>query len=433
MALAVVATLVLASSAAAADPTVAAAGDIACSPEDPFFNGGAGGADNCGQQRTSNLISGVDAVLALGDNQYNAGSLSDFRASYDPSWGRFEAITHPVPGNHEYGTPGAAGYFDYFGAQAGTRGEGWYSFDLGAWHVLAINSECDELGNACAAGGAQEAWVRADLAAHPTACTLAFWHEPRFASGSAPIENASAMGPIWSALYDAGVDLALVAHKHFYERLSPLDVAGNVDAARGIRQLVVGTGGEDRAGNPAPITGSEVRNNTTFGVVRLDLHPTSFDWRFLPEPGKTFSDSGSQQCHGPNVAPPPAPPGSPPPAAGSPVPAPSPGTAARRRAARLAVTSWTFAGSRVVLRGRLLRGASTRHLQVTIRRPDGRRVRVKVRFSGGRSGRWRAVVTLPRSVRRVKVLRVAVRYLGERTVAPKTVRLRARRGQIKVR
>src|SRR4051794_4584812 len=248
--LAILSALALASSAAAADPTIAAAGDIACAPADPLFNAGLGGPDNCAQQRTSDLIGGVDAVLALGDNQYNGGGLADFMASYDPSWGRFKAITRPVPGNHEYGTPGAAGYFDYFGDRAGTRGQGWYSFDLGAWHVLAINSECDELGDACAPGGAQEAWVRQDLAAHPTACTLAFWHEPRFASGSAPIENAAAMGPIWSALYDAGVDLALVAHKHFYERLAPLNVAGAADRAGGIRQLIVGTGGEDRAGNP---------------------------------------------------------------------------------------------------------------------------------------------------------------------------------------
>src|SRR3954469_1321692 len=168
--LAAAAGLATAGAAAAADPTIAAAGDIACSPADPFFNGGLGGPVNCAQQRTSNLLPGANAVLALGDNQYNSGGLSDYLASYDKSWGRFKGVTFPVPGNHEYGTSGAGGYFSYFGARAGSRSKGWYSFDVGTWHIIALNSQCDRLAGACASGGAQEAWLRNDLANTHKAC-----------------------------------------------------------------------------------------------------------------------------------------------------------------------------------------------------------------------------------------------------------------------
>jgi hypothetical protein len=291
------AALATASAAAAADPVVAAAGDIACPPSDPLFNGGAGGPNNCAQRRTSDLIAPATAVLALGDNQYNSGALSDFNASYAPSWGRFKSTTYPVPGNHEYGTSSAGGYFSYFGSRAGTKGQGWYSFDVGVWHVLAINSECDRLAGACASDGAQERWVRADLAAHTNACTLAFFHEPRFASGSAVIKNATAMAPIWNDLYNANADLVLTGHKHFYERLAPLNTTGAVDNARGLREFIVGTGGEDHSGRPAPITGSQVRENTTFGILKVGLHASGYDWRFVAEPGKTFTDSGSASCH----------------------------------------------------------------------------------------------------------------------------------------
>jgi hypothetical protein len=286
-----------ASAAAAADPVIAAAGDIACSPSDPAYNGGAGGPANCAQKRTSDLIAPADAVLALGDNQYNTGSLPNYNASFGPTWGRYKSITYPVPGNHEYGTSQAGGYFSYFGARAGTKGQGWYSFDLGTWHVLAINGECDRNGGVCASGAAEEQWVRQDLAAHPTACTLAFWHQPRFSSGSAVVKNAEAMAPIWNDLYNANADLVLVGHKHFYERFAPLNTTGAVDNARGLREIIVGTGGEDHSGKPAPRAGSIVRENLTFGILKVGLHPGSYDWRFVPEPGKTFTDSGSATCH----------------------------------------------------------------------------------------------------------------------------------------
>jgi len=277
--------------AQAADPIVAAAGDIACA------RGQAATATKCAQKRTSDLVPPADVVLALGDNQYSSGSYPNYTASYAPTWGLFFSITNPIPGNHEYGASGAAGYFQYFGARAGAKGKGWYSFEIGAWHVIAINSECNRLSGACRVGGAQESFVRADLAAHPNACTLAYWHEPRFSSGAAAVTHAAAMAPIWNDLYDANADLVLSAHKHAYERFAPLNKSGAVDSVRGMREIIAGTGGEDHAGGARKITGSEVRNNSTFGALKLTLHPTGYDWRFMPEPGKTFTDSGSTACH----------------------------------------------------------------------------------------------------------------------------------------
>jgi acid phosphatase type 7 len=238
-------------------------------------------------------------VFALGDNQYQAGALEEFQAVYGPTWGRFKPITYPVPGNHEYGRANARGYFDYFGARAGPRPQGWYSFNLGSWHILAINSECHRLpAGTCAVGGAQETFVRNDLRANPRHCTLAFWHEPRFASGSVASTNEQALAPIWNDLIDIGkVDVVVVGHKHFYERLAPLGKTGAVDLTRGIRSFIVGTGGDDHSGNPAPRVGSEVRNAKTFGVIKLGLNTGGYTWRFVGEPGSTFTDSGSGTCH----------------------------------------------------------------------------------------------------------------------------------------
>ena len=281
--------------AAAADPVIAAARDIACAPNDPFFFSGNGDATHCAQKRTAALIGTVDAVLPLGDNQYNSGSLTNYLAVFDKTWGVFKAKSFPVPGNHEYGTTNAGGYFSYFGSRAGPSGQGWYSFNIGVWHLIAINSECDRLSGACASGGAQETFVRHDLAAHPSKCTLAFWHEPAFSSGSAVVQNADAMKPIWRDLYNAGVDVVLSGHKHFYERFAPLNAFGQ-PLTVGMRELIIGTGGEDHAGTPARITGSQALNAHTFGISKVTLHASSYDWRFIGEPGSTFSDSGSTAC-----------------------------------------------------------------------------------------------------------------------------------------
>jgi hypothetical protein len=288
--LACVAVALTAPAAASADPVIYAAGDIACSP------GSVTTATQCAQKRTSDLISSSSRVLPLGDNQYDTGALSAYTSVYRPTWGRFDPLASPVPGNHDYGTSGAGGYFSYFGARAGTRGQGWYSYDLGAWHLLALNSECSHLGGSpCASGGAQETFVRTDLASHPNACTLAYFHEPVFSSGSDTVENAAAMKPIWRDLYAAHVDLVLNGHKHNYQRANLLGPTGAVDS-RGIRLIIVGTGGENHSGTAALRSGFQVFDNKTFGVLKVTLHAASYDWRFLPEPGKSFTDSGTDRC-----------------------------------------------------------------------------------------------------------------------------------------
>jgi hypothetical protein len=249
--------------------------------------------------RTSDIVvQGGDAskVLALGDLQYNSASLSNLRNSYNRSWGRLKPITSPAVGNHE---GNANGYFDYFNGTgagngpAGARGQGYYSFDVGNWHLIALNSNCARV--ACNAGSAQESWLRADLAAHPGACTLAFWHHPRFSSGHDG--DGTFMQDIWMTLYNASVDVALVGHSHNYERFAPMNASGGLDRARGIREFVVGTGGAFFTGISSARPNSEARQNNTYGVLKLTLRFGSYEWRFVPEAGKTYSDSGSQACH----------------------------------------------------------------------------------------------------------------------------------------
>jgi acid phosphatase type 7 len=288
-----------------ADPVVAAAGDVACDPADPSFLGGVGTATRCHERQTSDLMLRTDlaAVLALGDLQYEDGQLAKFMQSFDPTWGRLRGIMRPVPGNHEYRTAGAASYFDYFdgigapGGPAGDRDKGYYSFDVGAWHLVALNSECSDrpaLASGCAAGSAQEQWLRADLAAHPATCTLAFLHHPLASSGIAEVN--SALQPIWQALYDGGADVVLAGHDHAYERFAPQTPALAPDPARGIRAFVVGTGGKNQQRAVTTQPNSELRANA-FGVLELTLHPTSYDWAFVPDTPGGFADAGSAACH----------------------------------------------------------------------------------------------------------------------------------------
>ncbi len=288
--------------AAAQDPVIAAAGDIACDPSAPVT------PDTCHQQVTSDLLVGAPlaAVLPLGDIQYDSATLPRILGAYDPTWGRLKAISRPVVGNHE---GNAAGYFDYFNGAgaadgpAGLRGKGWYSFDVGTWHLVALNSNCGTVG--CTAGSEQEQWLRADLAAHPTSCTLAYWHHARYSSGHDG--NNDFMQPLWEALDDAGAEIVLSGHSHNYERVAPVLRDGTVNQAEGIRQFVVGTGGAFFTGGlTSRIPQSEIAQNDTFGVLFLTLHPTSYDWRFVPEAGKTFTDSGTTACHR-LIAPPPPP------------------------------------------------------------------------------------------------------------------------------
>ncbi len=267
---------------------IVAAGDIACLASAPVTT------QTCRQKDTSDVVVSLepDAVLTLGDEQYEVGALSAFRSSYDSSWGRLKAITKPAPGNHEYGTAAAQGYFDYFGSAVGEPGKGWYSYDLGAWHLIALNSNCNQV--RCAKGSEQERWLRQDLAAHPNRCTLAYWHHPRWSHG----EHGDST---WTAtlvedLYAAGADLILVGHDHTYERFAPLNPAGARDDARGVREIVVGTGGRSHY-RLATGANTQASNNTSFGVLSLELAPAGYSWKFVPVAGATFTDAGTATCH----------------------------------------------------------------------------------------------------------------------------------------
>jgi calcineurin-like phosphoesterase family protein len=280
---------------------VVAAGDIACDPErpaDPEEGPTVGGT--CAQQATADLASSLDpdAVLPLGDNAYTNGTLARYRQLYQPTWGRLDPISHPIPGNHEYITTAesvdAGGYFAYFRSRAGVVRKGWYSFDLGRWHLIALNGNCPPAGG-CGPGSPQERWLRADLAAHPNACVLAYWHEPRFSSGRHG--NNTAYGAFWDDLYRAGAELVLNGHDHDYERFAPQAPDGRRDPARGIREFVVGTGGANLRAFHAVEPNSEVRHNTNFGVLLLELRPDGYGWRFASTAGGSFSDSGSGACH----------------------------------------------------------------------------------------------------------------------------------------
>jgi calcineurin-like phosphoesterase family protein len=276
--------------------TIAAAGDIACDPGSGEAARNRGFRGVCRERVTAALLrkGHYVAVLALGDEQYENGSLADFKAAYDPAWGVLKRITYPAPGNHEYGTPGAAGYYAYFGARAGARSQGYYSFDIGGWHLIALNSNCGAIGG-CNFASPQGRWLRADLAAHPSACTLAYWHHPRFSSG--PHGNDARFGDFWRILYDGGADVVLVGHDHHYERFAPQTPGAGADPKRGIREFVVGTGGRSHYPFVTPRANSQVRNSTTFGVLALTLRPNGYDWRFVPEPGQSFTDAGTSSCH----------------------------------------------------------------------------------------------------------------------------------------
>ena len=278
---------------AADDPVIAAAGDIACASFDAT-------STSCQQQATSDLLvgTGYSSVLSLGDQQYENGTLAGFNTYYDPSWGRVKSITAPVPGNHEYQTSGASGYYDYFGALAGPSGKGYYSFDLGAWHLVALNSNCSHVD--CSAGSVQEQWLRSDLAAHPRQCVLAFFHHDNLAAPTTALRQA---------FLDAGGDVILTGHNHTYRRYGLRDASLNADPA-GYREFIVGTGGKSRKASGPP-----------FGILQLTLHSSSYDWRFISITGVT-GDSGSASCN-PGGSPPPPPPDTTPPPPDTIPPAPS--------------------------------------------------------------------------------------------------------------
>ncbi len=256
---------------------------------------GAGDIADCdleGDEQTAALLDTIaGTVFTAGDNAYSDGTALDFAQCYDASWGRHKKRTRPAPGNHDYRSSSGGPYFAYFGALAGDSGVGYYSYELGAWHVISLNSNID-----MRAGSVQEQWLRADLAATRAHCVLAYWHHPRFSSGTKH-GSQTKTAPLWQALHDSGADLVVSGHEHHYERFAPQTASGVADPDRGIRLFVVGTGGAKHYPFGTPIANSEVRDGDTWGVLKLTLSPDAYSWQFIPVSGGSLRDSGSGTCH----------------------------------------------------------------------------------------------------------------------------------------
>jgi hypothetical protein len=264
-------------------PQLLAAGDIAdCTP---------------GAEQTAELLDLFrGTVTPLGDTAYPSGSYEDFANCYDPTWGRHKDRTRPAIGSHEYTTPGAVPYWDYFGEAAGDAGYGWYSYDLGSWHVVVLNSSCPEAGG-CFEGSPQVEWLRDDLAAHPAQCTAAYWHTPRYSSGQKHGDDLNYV-PLWQVLYEHGVEFVMGGDDHHYERFAPQTPFGDLDLSDGVRQFVVGTGGRFlRPMTDTPRPNSETRDNSTFGILRVALLDWGYEWEFVSVAGGTYTDSGTTACH----------------------------------------------------------------------------------------------------------------------------------------
>ena len=322
---AVIAMTVLGSSAVHATPnpaeqpasgattTLVAVGDVACDPDVPGFNGGAGSAAGCRQRAVAAALRGAhpDVFAALGDLQYYDGSLSKFQRSYDPAFGDLKSITRPIPGNHEYKTPGGAGYYAYFGAAAHRETRGIYSFDVAGWHILALNSTACTASSPCGPGSWVSRWIATDIAQHPSQCLAAMWHHPIFSAGVHG--NYAPMVPVWNQLNSYGTDLVLNGHDHLYQRFKPMSDASVSDSgvvratpvADGITQFVIGTGGEDnyKSTNIAePTVAASLAavgtnpNPGVFGAVKFDLGPDGYSFSFVNAEGSTYSDSGSGTC-----------------------------------------------------------------------------------------------------------------------------------------
>lgn len=265
---------------------------------------GAGNVATCGtnnDEKTAHIIDSIGGtVFTLGDNVFERGSDSEYQTCYAPTWGRFLSRTHPTLGNHDYanGSSDASGSFDYFGDRLGTRGLGYYSYDVGTWHVIVLNDKGDTDPQQRGIDAVQMQWLSADLDAHPSACTLAMWHVGLFISSNvAGWTVNSEHKPIWDLLYAKGVDVVLNGQQHNYERFAPMAPDGTIDTARGIRQFNVGTGGESVDNFTVAIHPNSVMRAAAFGVLKLTLKTNSYNWEFVPIAGATFTDSGSGTCH----------------------------------------------------------------------------------------------------------------------------------------
>ena len=260
---------------------------------------GAGDIAECGlpgDGLTADLLARFAGAtfFTAGDNAYQSGAPRQFQNCFDPTWGRYKDRIHPAPGNHDWATPSAQGYFGYFGAAAGTPGQGWYSFDLNGWHIVVLDSDCNEIGG-CQTGSAEEKWLKADLAAHPVLCSLAIWHHPRFSSGGHG--NNLFTQDFWKDLYAAGAEIVINGHDHDYERFDLQDPDGNLDPSHGMREFVAGTGGALELGLIGkPAANSQVFIGNVYGVLALTLYPDRYAWEFVPQAGKTQGDSGSGGC-----------------------------------------------------------------------------------------------------------------------------------------
>ena len=263
---------------------------------DPAFLVGAGDIADCDRRRgeaTAKLLDGIaGTIFTAGDHAYPSGTTREFVECYGVSWGRHRNRTRPSPGNHDYGSPDAAPYFRYFGANAGPVGLGYYSYNLGSWHIVSLNSNPD----AASWGAAQEEWLQQDLKANPAGCVLAYWHHPRFSSGKNHGDHPH-MNALYKILYQRGVSVLVSGHDHIYERFAPQNPEGKSDA-KGVRQFIAGTGGAwlYRIGAVKP--NSEVRNARTHGVLKFTLHASKYDWEFIPIAGQTFRDRGTADCVG---------------------------------------------------------------------------------------------------------------------------------------
>jgi hypothetical protein len=259
---------------------------------------GAGDIASCGRntdEMTAALLATLPGtVFTAGDNVYDAGSYQEFLQCYAGNWGRFKSRTWPAPGNHDYGTPGAAGYFRYFGSRAGTPGKGWYAYDRATWRIYVLNSNCSAIGG-CFMGSPQQRWLAADLAAHPHRCVLAYWHHPRFSSGKHG--NDLEVQGLWITLYRARAEVVINGHDHDYERFAKQNYAGDRRPFHGIREFVVGTGGAGLRPLGPLLANSVVSRGDTFGVLKVALTPGAYSWRFLPAGSGTFTDRGRDTCH----------------------------------------------------------------------------------------------------------------------------------------
>jgi hypothetical protein len=256
----------------------------------------AGCEDLSGAEATAKLLASIPGtVFANGDLVYPNGSLAEFDKCYGSTWGRFKDRTRPAVGNHEYGTPGAAAYFDYFGKASHSNSDGYYSYDLGSWHIIVLNSNCSEDPGVCKASSAQEEWLKQDLRSHPAECQLAYFHQPLFSSGE--LHPDERLRPIWNDLYAAGVDVIVSGHVHNYERFALQNPDGEADPDRGIREFIAGTGGKSHQAFVQVRPNSEIRNNDAYGVLKLVLMPGSYTWTFIPVAGATFTDAGEGVCH----------------------------------------------------------------------------------------------------------------------------------------